>query len=87
MGTYYGSGGSRPLYIKCKCGGDVLFDDMRTRASREYRYEAFCSSCGSCDPNGYATIRELKRETPKHWNPDTPNPTRQEPQPTPTENK
>jgi len=58
-----------PLNVDCRCGGEVVYEDMRGRASKEFRYEAFCRKCKTCDPNGYATVRELKRESPRFWNP------------------
>lgn len=62
------------LGITHQCGGQIAFEDMRGKASKEYRYEAFCAKCQECDPNGYATIRELKREAKSFWTQITRNP-------------
>jgi hypothetical protein len=40
--------------IHCVCGGLIAIKDWRKRG--EFRYEAYCPACLSCDPNGYSTI-------------------------------
>ena len=41
------------LHLKCPCGGQVYLDDI---SYGQFRYEAFCDSCKSCDPNGYPSL-------------------------------
>lgn len=43
--------------IKCWCGGPVEIKDWhRNVTDREFRYEARCTRCGACDPNGYSSV-------------------------------
>lgn len=56
----------------CECGGEVEVRDYRSPSSRswasaEMRYEAFCTGCNVCDPNGYGTQAEIKEEAPKYF--------------------
>lgn len=57
----------------CECGGgevevrDYRSPSSRSWASAEMRYEAFCTGCNVCDPNGYGTQAEIKEEAPKYF--------------------
>ena len=47
----------RDTDIKCWCGGAVEVKDWRRNVTdRDFRYEARCTKCGACDPNGYSSI-------------------------------
>jgi hypothetical protein len=41
------------------CGGTIWVTDWGRAATRGFRYEACCSKCRQCDPNGYGNTREL----------------------------
>lgn len=48
------------------CGGRVLarrHDDDHA----DFRWECYCEACGSCDPNGWPTLRDCVREAPGYW--------------------
>lgn len=54
------------------CAVPILYEDLRRpggtiKASREFRYEAFCPKCGDCDASGYSTVAELRAESPGWW--------------------
>lgn len=42
------------------CGGTVKVKDWNTSASRDFRYEAYCEKCNSCDPNGYSSMKKTR---------------------------
>lgn len=49
------------------CGGTIRISDGGRRASRGFRYEAYCSKCLQCDPNGYGNRGELMIEAAKYF--------------------
>lgn len=55
----------RLLGCRCHCGGEIRVERTGRGA---FAWEPFCAACKDCDPNGYATLRETVRETPKFWN-------------------
>jgi hypothetical protein len=42
--------------INCRCGGKVRIQDYHKPG--EFRYEAFCVKCGTCDPNGWSSRKK-----------------------------
>lgn len=55
--------------VKCKCGGQVLVQDFKNRASREMRYEAFCEDCLVCDSNGYSSRKKTVEGATRYFAP------------------
>jgi hypothetical protein len=51
----------------CDCGGEVEVKDWRGEASKGGRYEAWCNGCKSCDPNGWASQREVLANSPGYF--------------------
>ena len=56
--------------LSCKCGGRILIRDWKGHASRDWRWEAYCESCGSCDPNGYANLKATCQGAAKYFSPN-----------------
>jgi hypothetical protein len=63
--TNYGTTNDRDTDIRCKCGGQIAVKDWKTRG--EWRYEAFCRECGSCDPNGYGSMKATLEGAAKYF--------------------
>ena len=57
--------------IVCRCGGRVRVEDYRGKGyTREFRFEAFCSRCKVCDPNGWPTLATAKAEAAVYFKPE-----------------
>lgn len=61
------------------CGGQVFAEwfppnhDTEIRDGKEVPYtipaswECYCDECQQCDPNGWPTLRDCRREAPAYW--------------------
>lgn len=47
--------------VRCSCGGELRIERC---GQGEWRWETFCDSCQSCDPNGWPTLRDAAQEAP-----------------------
>lgn len=61
--------------VRCKCGGELQVRDYRSAQSRSYssrdmRYEAFCTNCNTCDPNGYGSQSAVIEHAPNYVKPN-----------------
>lgn len=51
----------------CKCGGEIEVRDWDDDATEEFRYEAYCTRCGDCDPNGWPTLKAVVQNSPQFF--------------------
>jgi len=56
--------------LSCRCGGRIVIKDWKGRASRAYRWEACCETCGSCDPNGYPNLKATCQGAALYFSPN-----------------
>lgn len=57
----------RSTDVLCSCGGRITIRDWDGRASRQFRYEASCSKCGICDPNGWSSKKRCIEEAKTYF--------------------
>jgi len=53
------------------CGGQVFAERFPGEEDDDGpippSWECYCETCGDCDPNGWATLRECLAEAPEFW--------------------
>ncbi len=50
--------------VRCSCGGEVRIERC---GHGELLWEPFCTSCKTCDPDGWPSLKVAIEETPEFW--------------------
>jgi hypothetical protein len=56
--------GRYAIDVTCKCGGQIFVDRV---SHGEFKWEAFCCKCWTCDPNGWPTLREAESKAGRYF--------------------